>query len=86
MQDVDQSEDLAKQRVKCEIRAFSCEKYGLILSYNYDQSQYRHPEIRLEPPQNALIFRLVLKWLLRNRHGLDQVRGFAEEVPGFLVV
>jgi hypothetical protein len=29
MQDVGQSEALAKQSVKCEKRAFSCEKYGL---------------------------------------------------------
>ena len=86
MQEFVQSEALAKQRFKCENRAFSCEKCGLILSYHYDQSQYRHPEIRLEPPRNALMFRSVLKWLLRNRHGLNQVRGFSEEVPGFLVV
>ena len=29
MQDVGQSEALAKQSVKCKKRAFSCEKYGL---------------------------------------------------------
>jgi hypothetical protein len=45
MQDVGQSEALAKQSVKCEKRAFSCEKYGL----DFDLKR-RNPTARSEGP------------------------------------
>ena len=49
MQDVGQSEALAKQSVKCEKRAFSCEKYGLDLDrkdfVNFDQRFTRPAEV-----------------------------------------
>ena len=45
MQDVGQSEALAKQSVKCKKRAFSCEKYGLDFTICYEKIQVVNKKI-----------------------------------------